>query len=80
MAQTGCVYHLALNVDNDDLPDFTLTCNGFKEALKATFGEPDPVSLLNRSSLLCLIITFTFIHRPLLPLLRKLLGLVEHPY
>ena len=34
MVQTGCVYYLALNVDSD-LPDFTLTWNRFKEALKA---------------------------------------------
>ena len=36
--------NLALDADDDDLPNFTLTWNGFEEALKATFGKPDPVA------------------------------------
>ena len=34
----------ALDADDDDLPDFTLTWNGFEEALRATFGEPHPIA------------------------------------
>jgi hypothetical protein len=37
-------YEPNLSLDEDDLPDHTLSWDGFEEALKTTFGEPDPES------------------------------------
>jgi hypothetical protein len=38
-------YEPNLVLDKDDLPDYTLYWGAFEEALKATFGKPDPVTL-----------------------------------
>ena len=37
-------YEPNLALDEDDLPDYALTWAAFEEALKGTFGEPDPVA------------------------------------
>jgi len=37
-------YEPNLNLHEDDLPDHALYWDAFEEALKATFGEPDPVT------------------------------------
>ena len=37
-------YEPNLSLDEEELPDFALNWNDFEEALKTTFGEPDPIS------------------------------------
>lgn len=37
-------YEPNIALDEEDLPDYALTWRAFEEALKATFGEPDPVA------------------------------------
>lgn len=37
-------YEPNLSLDEDELPDFALNWDDFEEALKTTFGEPDPIS------------------------------------
>ena len=37
-------YELNLSLPDDELPDYTLYWPAFEEALKAMFGEPDPVN------------------------------------
>src|SRR5258706_3410992 len=37
-------YEPNLTLDEEDLPNFACTWQGFEEALNATFGEPDPVA------------------------------------
>jgi len=37
-------YEPNLSLDEDELPDFALSWRSFEEALKSTFGEPDPVA------------------------------------
>lgn len=39
-----CWYEPNLSLDDDDLPEFALTWGAFEEALKATFGEPNPIA------------------------------------
>ncbi len=39
-----CWYEPNLTLDKEDLPNFACTWQGFEEALKATFREPNPVA------------------------------------
>ena len=37
-------YEPTLELDEDDLPDYALIWDEFEEAMKTTFGEPDPIT------------------------------------